>query len=246
MMARVVASETLDHLPADDPAAMQSRRDLRRVHLAMGTRSILQRVLKDMTASRHEVRPLRVLELGAGDGSLMLGVAQTLALQWPRVRLTLLDRQALVSRETIARYAGVGWTADVKVGDVHEWARSASDPRLSGRSTDRWDLILVNLFLHHFEGAELAALLRAIAGRTNRFFACEPRRAWFPLMASHLVGAIGANAVTREDAVLSVQAGFSGTEITALWSEHGAHWRVHERSDGLFSHCFRAERTGAH
>ncbi|MBK9574655.1 MAG: hypothetical protein IPO43_19015 [Rhodoferax sp.] len=51
-----------------------------------------------------------------------------------------------------------------------------------------WDLIVTNLFLHHFEGSRLTALLAAIAARGERFFACEPRRARVALAGSHLVG----------------------------------------------------------
>jgi hypothetical protein len=245
MMHRVVAAETLDGLAVDDPAAMRSRRDLRRVHSAMGTRLIVLRALRAMTASRRQAAPLRVLELGAGDGSLMLGVARALGPAWPQVELTLLDRQALVSPATIARYAKLGWTAVAKVVDVFDWAAPAADAQSVGGTTARWDLINTNLFLHHFEAAQLAALLGAIVARTDRFFACEPRRDWLALAGSHLIGAIGANAVTREDAVLSVRAGFCGDELTDLWPVQGAPWQMQEYSAGLFSHCFRAERLEA-
>jgi hypothetical protein len=57
-----------------------------------------------------------------------------------------------------------------------------------------------------------------------------------------MIGAIGANHVTRKDSVISVHAGFDGDELTALWPHQGGSWRVQEYSAGLFSHCFRAER----
>lgn len=244
-MRRIVATETLDSLAEDDPAAMRSRRDLRRVHRAMGTRSIVRRALRDATASRSQAVPLRVLELGAGDGSLLLGVARALAPAWPPVELTLLDAQALVDRATIESYAELGWTTVARVGDVLDWAAQATDAVRKSGAPSRWDLIVANLFLHHFEGAQLAALLHAIAASTDRFFACEPRRAWLALAGSHLIGAIGANTVTREDAVLSVHAGFRGNELTALWPAEAGGWQLQEYSAGLFSHCFGAERAGA-
>jgi hypothetical protein len=57
-MNRIVAPEVLDGLASDDPAALRSRRDLRRVHRAMGTRSVVVRALKDMTSSWQKM-PLR-------------------------------------------------------------------------------------------------------------------------------------------------------------------------------------------
>ncbi|MHB8948673.1 MAG: class I SAM-dependent methyltransferase [Rhodoferax sp.] len=243
MMPRVVAAEVLDGLPQDDPGAIRSRRDLRRVHRAMGTRKIILRALKGMKLARLEVEPLRVLEIGAGDGSLMLGVAQELDSAWPKVALTLLDRQALVTPATVAKYQAVGWTVATDVGDVLDWA--ARDADMPPNEPPRWDLVVANLFLHHFEGAQLARLVQAIALKSDRLLACEPRRDWLALTGSHLTGLIGANAVTREDAVLSVHAGFNGNELSALWPAFGERWRIQERAAGLFSHCFCAERLGA-
>ena len=242
MLARTVDPETLDGLAADDPVAQRSRRDLRWIHRAMGTRGILRRALRDITASRRAVTPLRILELGAGDGSLMLGVARSLPLHWPKVELTLLDRQPLVGRATLRRYAELGWTATAKVGDVFDWAAASTAAQRDTNGRARWDVIVSNLFLHHFEGAPLAGLLAVIATQTDRFFACEPRRDWLALAGSHLVGAIGANVVTREDAVLSVHAGFRCDELSQAWPVHGVEWQLQEYSAGLFSHCFRAER----
>jgi hypothetical protein len=244
-MQRVVAAETLDGLAADDPAAMQSRADLRRVHRAMGTRGLLVSRIGDLLATAHSAQqPLRVLELGAGDGSLMLGVARALAPQGLRVELTLLDRLALLDDATAAAYAATGWSVVTRVGDVFDWAQAPASAAAAGEPPERWDLIVANLFLHHFEGAQLGALLAAVAASTPRFLACEPHRGRVALAGSHLVGLLGARAVTREDAVLSVHAGFRERELTAAWPAPPALWRLREERAGLFSHSFSARRIG--
>lgn len=246
-MARVVAAETLDSLSEQDPAAMRSRRDLQRVHRAMGTRGIVLKALRGLAGLGRADTPLRILEIGAGDGSLMLGVARQLTGHWPAVRLTLMDRQSLVTTQTLAAYADLGWIATTQVTDVLDWAgdgNGASDQS----SEPAWDLVIANLFIHHFEGPPLASLLQAIAARSRSFFACEPRRSRLALAGSHLVGAIGANAVTREDAVLSVHAGFTDHDLSALWPTNAstqAGWMLREYAAGLFSHCFMAERVAA-
>ena len=269
MMARWVTAEALDHLATDDPTALRSRRDLRRVHRAMGTRHILLRAIRATQMYRQRAGPLRVLELGAGDGTLMLGVAQALAGAWPSVELRLLDRQDLVHAPTLAGFAACGWAAMPMVADVLDWACAPDDAQAPAMgnvppaATPAWDLIIANLFLHHFDAAPLARLLAAVATRSRCFLACEPRRAGVALVGSHLVGLIGANAVTRADAVLSVHAGFRGQEISALWpasvalaggpggtggpgrSDGSAGWTLAEHPAGLFSHCFRAERPVA-
>jgi hypothetical protein len=244
-LPRSVSAETLDGLAEDDPAAMRSRRDLQRVHRIMGTRAIVLRALREWPLPRTQGAPLRVLELGAGDGSLMLRVAQALAPTWPRVELTLLDRQALIHRETVEQYAKLGWSATSTLADVLDWATEPLPLPRHGDTHATWDVIIANLFLHHFQGAQLAAVMQAVAERCNYFLACEPRRARFALVGSHLIGAVGVNAVTREDAVLSVHAGFQGAELSSLWPVQDATWTSRDYSAGLFSHCFTAVRNGA-
>lgn len=229
-LARSVQPETLDHLVENDPRAIRSRADLRRINRVMGTRGIVLRALRNAVAA-----PRRIIELGAGDGTLMLGLARQLAAQWPAVQLTLLDRQHLVTARTIDALRDLGWQVEILTVDVQAWLTQPA-PHL------RYDLVMANLFIHHFDDAQLTPMLAAIAARTNVFFACEPRRAWLPLSGSHLVAFLGANAVTREDAVLSVRAGFAGDELSAHWPPEHRSWRLHEYAAGLFSHCFLAIR----
>lgn len=228
-LPRRVEPELLDELDADDPRARQSRADLRRLHRAMATLPMLRTAL-DAVSARP---PQRILELGAGDGSLMLRLAQQRAKRWPGVHLALLDRVALIDAQTRSRFGELGWTTDVHIADVFEW--------LAGPAETQWDIIVANLFMHHFTPAALSGLLASIATRTRVFVCCEPRRTIMPLLASHLVGLLGANAVTRQDAVLSVHAGFRGHELSTLWPDH-QQWRLRETRAGLFSHGFTAVR----
>ena len=241
-LPRVVAPEVLDHLAAADPAARRSRRDLRRVHRAMGTCAIVARGWQALWPSRRVTGPLQILEIGAGDGTLLLGVARRLAPAWPAVQLTLLDRQDIVSAATRAAYAELGWTTRVEVADVLDWAAAAAAAAAGAPPGGR---ITTTRLLHPFEGAQLDAVLAASASCSHRFFACEPRRAWPALAGSHLVGAIGANAVTRADAVASVRAGFRARELSQRWPDAGRAWHADEYAAGLFSHCFGARRREA-
>lgn len=232
-LPRRVEAETLDQLAPDNLQAIGSRRDLRLIHRMMRTRSILVNVLK------HAGPPLagqRIVELGAGDGTLMLGLAASLGSQWPGAHLTLLDRQSLVSEVTLMGFRKLGWQVDIVTMEVDEW--------LEQSSPKPYDLVLCNLFVHHFDEQNLLTMFSGIAQRTSLFLACEPRRAWLPLLGSYMVGAIGANVVTRQDAVLSVHAGFRAKELSALWPHIQNSWRLEEYAAGLFSHCFVAALSG--
>ncbi len=198
----------------------------------MGSLSILRRGIARL---RLAAPSRRILELGAGDGSLMLRLARSMKPTWRDVSLTVLDRHDLVSAETREAYAALGWQVVVVRQDVLEWALA--------RNPQHFDLCITTLFLHHFDAKTLASLMRAIAMNTDAFVACEPRRAFLARLGSALIGLLGVNRVTREDAVTSVAAGFSAQELTALWPiEEG--WDVEENAAPPFIHCFTAVRSG--
>lgn len=224
---RRVEPEILDGLSSDDPRALASRRDLRRINALMFQAGIMARLLR-----RHVARPpRRILEIGAGDGAFMLEVARKMAKRWPQVELTLLDRGDLVISRRIDEFARLGWRAEAVTADVFEWLARAGHPR--------FDVVAANLFLHHFDDAGLAGLFAGVSPLTAAFVATEPRRGAVALAASRLLRAIGANDVTLHDAPASVRAGFSGAELSALWP--GGDGAFIEESDiGPFTHTFAA------
>lgn len=234
-LARVLEPEMLDHLAPNDPAAQRARRDLRRVNAFMRARAILGRALAKALPGERRA-PVRLLEIGCGDGLLMLDVARREGSAWPPTELTLLDRLPIVAPETLAAYAACRWRVETRVVDVVDWAAQARD------ASERWDAVIANLFLHHFEGVALAHVLAGCAARSDALVACEPRRSPFALAASHLVFFLGANAVTRRDAVLSVRAGFRDRELRAAWPGVAGEWHLDEYDDGFFTHCFVARR----
>ena len=227
---RIVLPELLDELDPNDSRATRSRRDLRRVHRAMGSLSILHKAISGL---RLTAPPARILELGAGDATLLLRLARAQP-QWPRVALTVLDRHDLLSQETRDGYAALGWDLSVLRTDVLQWAVEERPQHV--------DLCITTLFLHHFEMAALRFLMASIALRCDAFVACEPRRNTFASIGSRLLGVLACNAVTRGDAVKSVAAGFAGRELTAAWPHPQADWHIDEYAALPFTHCFTAVR----
>jgi hypothetical protein len=224
-LTRRVDPEWLDELPADDPRAVRSRRDLRLMNRIMGHAAILRRAL---AVSMRGERP-RIAELGAGDGTLLL---RALPAATRSGEIVFVDRQPVVSQATIERYAKRGFTATIDAADVFESLASDAE----------YDVIVANLFLHHFETTALGELLTLAARRTRVFVACEPRRARIPLAGSRMLGLIGCNDVTRHDAHVSVRAGFADSELSASWPS-SVEWKLEERRAGVFSHLFVAARS---
>jgi SAM-dependent methyltransferase len=230
--SRMVLPELLDELSPSDPRASRSRRDLQRVHRAMGSLSILSRAVMRL---RLAAPPKRILELGAGDGSLLLRFAQARKLELRGVALTLLDRHDLLSAETRNAYEQLGWELTVLRGDALSWAAE--------RQSQRYDLCITSLFLHHFDTGALNLLMAAIAANADAFVACEPRRNAVAWLGSRLIGALGVNGVTRADAVKSVAAGFTHQELSSIWPRAEDGWILREFAAPPFTHCFTAARA---
>ena len=116
-LPRRVLPELLDELAADDPRAVRSRRDLKLVNRIMGAKSALLWAI-DATP---QPGPRRIVELGAGDGTMALRIARSRARQWLGTSVTLLDRQPVVDGATLAAIGKLGWTVDVAGADVFDW-----------------------------------------------------------------------------------------------------------------------------
>lgn len=232
-LSRRVEPELLDELKADDPRAVKSRKDLRRINRIMGTCGVIGAAIDPLVRGKPSAR---IVELGAGDGSLLLRLARQKARQWPSVQLDLLDMQPVVRADTLTAFHDVGWNARIVGADVFDWLRQeegGGDP-----------IIVANLFVHHFESERLQALVQGIASRARAFVCCEPRRNRVALAGSGMLWALGCNRVTVHDGLLSVRAGFMGSELTALWPATPA-WRVREDRIGPFVHRFVAVRADA-
>lgn len=219
-MERVLEPEWLDELPPQDPRAVRSRADLRRVNWFMANAPILSRALRP-------VKPhATIADLGSGDGRLMLRVARRLGVP---MDVTLVDQSPVVGTETLLEFESLGCKVRVAARDA-----------LSFLSEETVDIVVVNLFLHHLSDADLAKLFSLTSQRARVLVACEPRRSALALAGCSLMWLIGCNDVTRHDARVSVRAGFSGKELSRLWPSRG--WRLEERAAPPFSHLFVARR----
>ena len=201
MRARMVKPEILDHLPADDPEAIRSRRDLRWINFLMGNERWVCRTLRKFpqAASRG------VVEFGAGDGAL----AQQLAGMLPACPLTACD--------LAPRPAGLDPRVRWQQGDL-----------LVGGVPPGGGVLIANLFLHHFEAEALRILGRLCEGFDVVIFN-EPDRSRLPHLLGCLLWPV-INRVTRHDMHVSIDAGFANGELPTMLGLDQKTWRIRETS----------------
>lgn len=179
-------------------------------------------------------QPQRIVELGAGDGHFLLNVARRLKGQLPGTEAVMVDRLNALDPQVHEGFRRIGWSSRLDLVEAAEWLRQA-------KSGAAQTTIISNLFFHQFEAAPLQEMLRLAAGTSRRVVALEPRRTRLTKLGGWMLWAIGCSQVTRHDANISIRAGFSGSELTALWPDK-ERWRLIERPVCFFSHLFIAQR----
>jgi hypothetical protein len=201
MLPRKVIPELLDHLPADDPDAQRSRRDLRRINFLMGNERWVCRTLRRFP----EAAGRGIVEIGAGDGKL----CEKIVSRFPQAAVAAYDL-APVPADLKSQ---VAWHR----GDIF----TMPPPAPGG-------VRIANLFLHHFEGESLAALGRWLANAELLIFN-EPDRARMPHLLGALMHP-WINSVTRHDMHVSITAGFAAGEIPRLLGLDPTVWSFRETS----------------
>lgn len=191
----------------DDPAlASREHRQalvaLSRVNRVSGT---ARRITGALSRMPHG-RPLRLLDVGCGGGDVVIQVARWAARQGREIRVVGLDRSAVAldHARDAARRAGVG--AEFVEGDA-----------LRDFPEGPWDLVVVNLFLHHLADDQVVELLGTVAARARALLAQDLVRGRLGyLMAWFGMRLLSRSRVGHVDGPLSVRAGFLPDELRDL------------------------------
>ena len=215
MKQRVLQPELLDTLPPDDPAAIRAREEMLIVNGIMGNHRWIERMLR-----RHRETNWRILELGAGDGALSL---RLLNAGW-------CDADQLHAVDLAPRPphwpAAASWTC----GDV------------LAQALPETEIVIANLFLHHFTHEQLRMLGSRLSSATRLIIAAEPARCWIHTVLGRLFCEVAElNQVQRHDMQASIRAGFRGDELQHALGL-GDDWQVRVQMHPLGACRFMAWR----
>lgn len=197
MSARHLVCELLDQLDHDDPSAIRSRADIRRINGLMGNFRWLRRTLERSGALGAN---LRIVEIGAGRGDLGLELRR----RHPRVNYTGID---LVPPPR-------GFPLPWRQGDA-----------LAQLADCKGDVLVANLFLHHLSDTRLREL-GGLLSSYQAVICNEPLRSSRSQALALAVRGLGINHVTRFDIHASIEAGFRDRELPRMLGMAERPWRV--------------------
>lgn len=223
------AVELLDRPEHDDAELERSLRHIAAVNRWLGGARALRRCL-DHLELKHAAA-LRVLDVGTGSGDVPRMVARWAADRSLDVTITAVDAHPQVlaiARRLCSAFPRI----EVLPGD----ARSLPFP------DDAYDLVLISLLLHHFDGDGQLDVLRE-AGRVSRQWVVvgELQRSRPALIGARLLAATvwRRNRLTRHDGPISVRRAFTARELGTVARRAGLAG-AHVSSHPLFRLILRA------
>lgn len=215
MKQRVIRPELLDTLPQGHPDAVRSRLEMLQVNAIMGNHRWIGRMVR-----RHRETDWRIVELGAGDGSLSMGLLHS----------GLCAERALHAVDLASPPACWPAAAHWTCGDI------LSQP------LPETEIMVANLFLHHFTKDQLGLLGSRLSSATRLIVAAEPARYWVHTLTGRLFCELAEfGRVQRYDLPVSVRAGFRGDELRDALALDTS-WRTQACSHPFGAYRFMAWR----
>ncbi len=148
-------------------------------------------------------RPVRVLEVGAGDGRVAGRVRQKLRHQGVQAEFFALDRRL--------NHLRVGHEG---IEGLHRIVANAFTLPFKERS---FDLVTCNLLLHHFSGHEAVTFLGALASVAREaVLVNDIERHWLPYLLFRGAFWLWRSRVSRLDGLASIRQAYTGSELGEL------------------------------
>ncbi len=207
-------SYELEHLDTGDYTAVEYEgclAELRRINRWLGdARAMRHTVLRRIAGD--DLKEFSLLDVGAGSGELLRGVADWAMKNERRARLVgleLNERAAVALKEESQSYTNI--------------SAVRADAFVLPFADKGFDYAMCSLFTHHFREGEIVALLREF-GRVARrgvFVIDLHRHAMAYLLYTTAGRIVLHNRLVREDGALSIRRGFRPMELYKLAAQAG-------------------------
>jgi ubiquinone/menaquinone biosynthesis C-methylase UbiE len=206
-MRRVPSQEWLDEDLGTPEEIRQSFDDLWRINRWLGGVSGCLRLL-DRYFARRGSRHARILDVGSGDSRLASYLQGELSRRNRRVEFVALDRRLSHLRN--------GNPSAGKLSRVVADVMNFPFPEKS------FEVVMCNLFLHHFSGDEAVELLRRFAGMASEAVLINDLdRHRLPYVFIRIAWPFARSRITRHDGAASVRQAYTQDELAALAGRAG-------------------------
>lgn len=201
-MRRVTSTELLDDDLGTPEEISASLDDLWRINRCLGGVSSNLRMLKRVLG-RTRATSVRILEIGAGDSRLAGLIRQRLLRSGIHAEFFVLDRR--LTHLVGGRPAAAGLHPVVADGFALPFPEQS------------FDVVMCNLFFHHFSGERAREFLRALAGVASRaVLVNDLERHLLPYLFIRIGYPFARSRLTQHDAPASVRQAYTRDELAEL------------------------------
>ena len=207
MMERILTAELLDDDLGTPKEVQQSLDDLWRINRWLGgVHSNLH--LLESVFERTGADCLRVLDVGAGDARLAKSLRQALSRQQQNAEFVALDRRQSHLRN--------------RRSDAEALPRVAADVFELPFAVNSFDVVLCNLFFHHFSGERAQLLLQRLASVASRAVIINDlERGVLAYLFIRAAYPFAQSRITRHDGPASVRQAYTSAELASLVAAAG-------------------------
>lgn len=203
-------AEIMDDLAAPENELRQNLRELEVINKLLGGYSIVLHALDKLDLPKD--KPTSIIDIGSGGGDMLREIAGWAQQRKKEVVLTGIDYNRVMihyAMEHSADYRNISYK-QMSVWDEQMWE-------------ERADVVLCNLFCHHFTDAALVQILRMFYSISNKAVIINDlHRHWF---AYHAIGVLTSlfskTYMVKNDAKLSVARAFTRKELEQLLHDAG-------------------------
>lgn len=203
-------AEIMDDLAAPENELRQNLRELEVINKLLGGYSIVLNALDKLDLPKD--KPTSIIDIGSGGGDMLREIAGWAQQRKKEVVLTGIDYNRVMihyAMEHSADYDNISYK-QMSVWDEQMWQ-------------ERADVVLCNLFCHHFTDEELVPMLKQLYVISNRAVIINDlHRHWF---AYHAIGMLTSlfskTYMVKNDAKLSVARAFTRKELEQLLHDAG-------------------------
>jgi ubiquinone/menaquinone biosynthesis C-methylase UbiE len=208
-MRRVTTAELLDDDRGTSQEIAQSFDDLWRINRWLGgVRSNLG--LLGRYFARTGARSARILDVGAGDSRLAMRLQEKLRRRDIGAEFVTLDRRLSHLRNGNGASPGL----PAVVADVFNLPFGENS----------FDVVMSNLFFHHFSGEDAVALLRRLARvAKDAVIVNDLERSFLPYLFIRVAYPFARSRITRYDGPASVRQAYTRAELKGLAESAGFH-----------------------
>ncbi len=203
--------EIMDDLDLEGDVLRQTLKEITRINLLLGGNEVTLNGIKSLLAPLKPTKPVRILDIGCGDGEILRIIAR-----WGRKRQVPVELIGIDANEFICS------VAEESSKDYPEISFQSLDIFSDKFKAIDFDIVTATLVMHHFSNNQLDWLINHFSKASIGVVINDLHRHWFAFHSINLLTAIfSRSSMVKNDAGVSVLRAFRKQELQRLMSSCG-------------------------